>query len=250
MSKKKKPITVKTKSKKELKEKDKHFLEYDEFKAFWNDVLYRMPRFNFPIAGGGYKSEYLPRVRWKLTGWLYTEMLVLRLKLGIPVYYWQTRYIYDPYLRKRYDLMFAAHVIYDHDGVPDSFIERVHYRLLKLRYGQELDYFREALWLVKNGEKVYFEEYAQAYVDKWIIKPYAEMTTLYHGLAPLDFFEFRDYEEYYLNKRLRSAYAKRAAQVRWEKEKSEPKREAKAKSKSKSKPKIKTKSKPKSKSKD
>jgi hypothetical protein len=135
--------------------------------------------------------------------------------------YWDT-VIYTPYTRKKYDLMFAAHVATDHDGKLTNRLERKHYRSLELLYGAELDYFKPVFIAQNEGEHVYWESYSQAYVDKWIKKPYPELKMLFHGMDTMDFFDYMEYEKHYIRKEIRQLNAKYAAQQRWTKEKSKP----------------------------
>jgi hypothetical protein len=213
---------AKTKQKKQKKISD-GFETHKEYKEYWDTVINSTTKLHIPLSQSKkHHEEFIPGAGTRLSNWLQTKYLLFRLKYNLPIYYWHTRAIYTPYTRKKYDLMFAAHVATDHDGKLTNRLERKHYRSLELLYGAELDYFKPVFIAQNEGEHVYWESYSQAYVDKWIKKPYPELKMLFHGMDTMDFFDYMEYEKHYIRKEIRQLNAKYAAQQRWTKEKSKP----------------------------
>jgi hypothetical protein len=195
-----------------------------EARAAWSRTRAARALLFVPIGDRRYKKEYIPHYYWNLWYRVLVFIRKLRERLPLPIYYWQVRFMYDsPDLRKQYDLMFAAHVIYDHNEVPKLFMEKFHYWLLKKRYRYELYYFKSALWEIRDGNKYYWEEYAQAYLDKWYLEPHPQLKRMYHGVSADEYEEIDEYDTAFRQGLTRSDDARYAARVRWSKQKSNSK---------------------------
>lgn len=154
-------------------------------------------------------TRYAPKLCW--------QMILLRNKLGLNIYYWQTRHLYTAYVRKNLDMMFAAHVLQEHDGKPEHSTERKHYIRLLKKYGNEITYFEPLIREMKVGSDRYLDGYLRVYKEKWLNQPFPEMVMLYHGVSFRDYLDFTDYEHMFLNKKRKELKARAAAHKRWDK---------------------------------
>lgn len=201
-----------------VKKNDRDKLSFSdaEYDAYWLSELANLPRLSIPSTNSSeFIQEHIPSLNNKWWDKLLMKYLLLRMKYNRPIYYWHTRFMKSPYERKRYDLMFAAHVLCEHDGLPEDKTELRHYKWLKQRYGAELDYFTPVFERNKEGKHAYWDTYAQAYVDMWIRPIYPELKMLFHGMTAEDFLDYREYESYHLKKEIKKKIASNAAKHRW-----------------------------------
>lgn len=197
---------------------EKNLMEQKEYEEYWENELANMPLLMIPLTGSTeFHKEYVPGLNHRWMDLLHMHYLLLRMRFNRPIYYWHIRSLKNPIQRKRYDLMFAAHVITEHDGEATDKVERKHYKRVQSRYGAELDYFKPVFEAHRAGERAYWDTYAQAYADMWIRESFPGLKVLFHGMSLPEFIEYREYEDDYLKRELKRLLAQNAARSRWTK---------------------------------
>ena len=140
--------------------------------------------------------EYIPQDYGKVSYWLADKRFNRKAIRGKDIYYWDTRYRWEPYLRKKLDIAFIFHVINDHEGNAEIPAEAKWFKKLWALYGPELTYMAQET--VKDTPVawqkelfLYGDPYAYAYKAKWIDSTFeiAQSKTLYHGISISEYAE-------------------------------------------------------------
>jgi len=150
------------------------------------------PKLMIPDYLGNHEPEYFPSDVPRFVNRLRFWYLVLRARLGLNIYYWQIRYVYQPKYRKMFDLHFLLHVQSKHNSTPTNLLERFHYKLGMSNYGSEIrfiDYERSGRIAQDENSKhqyAYNQHYFDAYKERWLENPRLEnenRVILYHGVS-------------------------------------------------------------------
>jgi hypothetical protein len=172
------------------------------------------PRLQVPAGNGQFALEYIPEPFSKLSFWYRNKYMLTRDRLGMDIYYWHTRHLYDKSTEalKQADIEFILHVIEEHDQYPTDRVERRnYYRAWKL-YGHEIKFVVEEM--AKDDKQDQFGEmtdghpYAYGYARKWFNPNIlAETKLLYHGL---NYYQFLSLLDVFVSRhtQLRNDYAK------------------------------------------
>jgi hypothetical protein len=139
--------------------------------------------------GNSTVSEHIPKDTGKFEYYVRDKWLKVIRFFGVQGYYWQYRHFLYGDLRKKYDLMFMKHVWEAHEGDPDDWFERQHYRSAWSLYGQE---FRKAIIPKISLEKentAVTHEYLRAYYKRWLIKDDPNMREFYHGVNWVEIYD-------------------------------------------------------------
>lgn len=146
------------------------------------------PLLMLPDGTGTHFLEHIPRNNSRFRSWILTSLVILRIKLDLPIYFWQLRHLFLPKDRKIYDLHFIRHVEQDHDGKPVLWMERIHYFFAQVYYAAEIGLVQrieDSIWHKDGIKDVYFQRdpYIKAYKKKWIesFKEAPEWKLLFHG---------------------------------------------------------------------
>jgi hypothetical protein len=88
-----------------------------------------------PNKIGLYLSEFVPKTSYSAPKRARLAYMRLRSLLGLKLYYWQLRFLFDdPKFLKLYDFEFMRHVRNEHHGMPNIFIEKLHFFIARIRY--------------------------------------------------------------------------------------------------------------------
>ena len=140
-------------------------------------------------AKGELEHEYIPHAYTKIMHWLADRRFYHLALSGKDIYYWHTRYRWDPYMRKKNDIAFILHVLNAHNGEPELPQENKWFIKLWNLYSKELSYMeletaKDSPIAWRKEKLVLGDPYAYAYKHKWIDSTFAvaQSKTLYHGV--------------------------------------------------------------------
>lgn len=157
------------------------------------------PKLLLPNFKGQHYQEYIPKDCSRLESFIRRKYTNILDRLGFKTYYWRIRHLFPAKYRKIYDLNFLLHVDKDHSGKPSQRIERIHYRLARMKYGAELNFIKSAElaeWQMEHSKDVYLQKdhYVKAYRQKWLknFREDPEWKLLYHGVEAYEIIPYID----------------------------------------------------------